>query len=100
MKLNLIPEIQESSFNVLLFCFVVVTEIKIVYFACEIFKAQHLHAYIQTMLFLVVDWVVYDPGALHLLIYFNSVSWNALSSEAYTCTVHTMIRFTFAGVPC
>lgn len=37
-------------------------------------------------------------AALHLLIYFNSAFWNALSSEAYKCTVKIMICFTFVGV--
>lgn len=52
--------------------------------------------------FWLVGLVVYYPGtlviaALYLLIYFNSVSWNALSSEAYTCTVHDL--FHIFGVP-
>lgn len=47
--------------------------------------------------------VVYYPGtflvaALHLLIYLDSAFWNALSSEAYKCTVKIMICFTFVGV--
>lgn len=50
--------------------------------------------------FWLVGLVVSYPGtlviaALHLLIYFNTVSWNALSSEAYTCTVQIMICFPF-----
>lgn len=54
--------------------------------------------------FWLVDVVVYYPGtlvvaALHLLIYFDSVSWNALSSEAYKCTVQITICFTFVGLP-
>uniref|UniRef100_A0A9L0RWX0 Chromodomain helicase DNA binding protein 2 n=2 Tax=Equus TaxID=9789 RepID=A0A9L0RWX0_HORSE len=29
----------------------------------------------------------------------SRVAWNALSSEAYKCTVQIMICFTFVGVP-
>lgn len=53
--------------------------------------------------FWLVDVVGSYPGtlviaALNLLIYFDSVSWNALSSEAYKCTVQ-IICFTVVGVP-